>query len=147
MRRSPPVLPIRMSSPAPPYTRSWKLELTPSGVSFSHVSPVCVQVPFGCEARHPECRSSSAFCRSLPQPPHSVSCPVPPASQSLPRSPKIASLPSDGWFVLVCVQLPWLSTATHAVTQLPVKSSLLRKKLFGKSVRSALPVQTLPFGA
>src|SRR6478752_1716562 len=104
MRRSPPVLPIRMSSPAPPYTRSWKLSLT----------------PFGCIVTHPECRLSSALCRSLPQPPHSVSCPVPPTSQSLPRSPKITSLPSDGWLVLVCVQLPWLSTATHAVTQLPV---------------------------
>src|SRR3954454_24390236 len=44
----------------------------------------------------PELRTSSAFRRSLPQPPYIVSRPVPPTSQSLPRSPKSASLPSVG---------------------------------------------------
>ena len=34
-------------------------------------------------------RSSSAFMRSLPQPPQACRVPVPPTSQSLPRSPKI----------------------------------------------------------
>src|SRR4051812_3584539 len=82
-----------MSSPAPPNMRSSYVGCV-SGCSFSHVSPELVHVPFGVEIRQPALRLSSAFRRSLPQPPQSVSFPVPPTSQSLPRSPKIASSPS-----------------------------------------------------
>src|SRR5215212_5239787 len=81
-------------------------------MSLSHVSPYWRQVPLFAALTQPAARSSSAFIRSLPQPPHNVSpltthgiaagqpagaaslLLVPPTSQSLPRSPKIESLPS-----------------------------------------------------
>src|SRR6478735_8095598 len=95
----------------------------------------------------PAARLSSAFERSLPQPPHSVSWPVPPTSQSLPRSPKIASSPSVAWSYFHARQLPWLSTETQVFTRMsPTRSSLLRKNWFGNSVRSELPVQVCPLG-
>src|SRR4029079_791688 len=115
--RSPPVLAIRTSSPAPPNARS-SYDGCVSGTSFSQ--------PF-------VDRSSSMFTRSLPQPPHSESFgseasagsfvlvpPMsqslprwlpgafllfPPRSQSLPRSPKIESFPSLN-FVDVCKHVP-----------------------------------------
>src|SRR6266542_5274969 len=81
-------------------------------MSFSHVSPYCRHVPLFAALTQPAARSSSAFMRSLPQPPQSVSpltthgivdgqlaglsslLLVPPTIQSLPRSPKMTSLPS-----------------------------------------------------
>src|SRR6478752_5393775 len=93
IRRSPPVLAISTSSPAPPTARSSKVVCV-SGASLRLASVV---------------RTSSMLSWSLPQPPQAVSRPVPPTIQSLPWSPKSTSSPSD--------QMP-VSTETPSVASL-----------------------------
>src|SRR4051812_10340426 len=92
--RSPPVLPIRTSTPAPPNTKS-------SYDGF--VSVRSLRLLFVSS-------SSSALATSSPQPLNMRSRPVPPTSQSFWRSPKITSLPSVGTPVYVEPRIQWVST-------------------------------------
>src|SRR5436305_1262280 len=120
-------------------------------------------------------RSSSAFIRSLPQPPQSVSpwtihgsadvvafvlhqlgfgslLLVPPTSQSLPRSPKIASLPSVRTTTLSIRQVPFgASEMQPGLDVRPSLASKLRKNWyfgipFVSSVSALVPVQVWPLG-
>jgi len=136
IRRSPPVLPIRTSRPAPPYTRSsnigWVSGMSPTA-SFTS----------GVDGSSPS--RSSAWSRSLPQPPHRVSWPVPPTTQSLPRSPKRTSSPSVRWKP-VETQVPFGAVSVQPSRSGPSSHSLLRNHANGKSLIGALSVQVWPLG-
>src|SRR5438094_2956564 len=102
MRRSPPVLAMSTSRPAPPYPRS-SYDGFVSGWSFS---PPWVS------------RLSSSLIRSSPQPPYMRSRPVPPTNQSWPRSPNSASLPSVGTAVyLVWPWIHWVSSGPSVASK------------------------------
>src|SRR5260370_30043687 len=104
--RSPPVLAIRTSRPAPPKARSSHDGL----VSAWSFSPPSVS------------RLSSMLSRSSPQPPYILSRPVPPTSQSWPRSPNIVSLPSVGRAGYVVLRI-------HCVSNGPSVRSTLSSQL------------------
>ena len=134
IRRSPPVLPIRMSMPAPPYARSSYVPC---------VSVVSLSEPF-------VVRMSSAFMRSLPQPPKRSSLPEPPTSQSLPRSPNMRSLPSVFTvairrhvpFGALLTQLGAVSRPSVIRTVVPLTSLLdstrFRKNSYGNAASNGL---------
>src|SRR5688572_18326580 len=72
--------------------------------------------------------TSSAWSRSLPQPPHSVSLPVPPTSQSFSRSPKITSLPSVARRPNSRQVAPWVESRTQPLTGGPAVLLALRNQ-------------------
>src|SRR5260370_15661938 len=104
--RSPPVLAMRTSRPAPPKARSSHDGL----VSAWSFSPPSVS------------RLSSMLSTSSPQPPYILSRPVPPTSQSWPRSPNIVSLPSVGRAGYVVLRI-------HCVSNGPSVGSKLSSQL------------------
>src|SRR5713101_10117603 len=111
--RSPPVLAMKTSLPAPPKARSSHDGL----VSAVWLRPqFVVMVLLGPQG---ESRLSSRLSRSSPQPPYILSRPVPPTSQSWPRSPNIVSLPSVGTAAyLVWPWIHWVSSGPSEALKL-----------------------------
>src|SRR3954447_25253691 len=127
MSRSPPVLAMSTSRPAPPTATSCQLVCV-SGDVFWLLAVSS---------------TSSALSRSLPQPPHIVSWPVPPTSQSFPKSPKIASLPSlafSAYDASPTAQVPPLVSVVQPPTVGPSVLLLLRNHSTPVVPSVALPV-------
>src|SRR6266849_7223226 len=126
--RSPPVLAMSTSRPAPPYPRSSQDGLV--SVVWLRPQPVVIVLP----GPHGESRLSSRLSRSSPQPPHRRSRPLPPTSQSEPRSPNRASLPSVGTALyLVC---PWI----HCASRGPSVASKFSNQLSPEPAFESAPV-------
>src|SRR5436190_12745278 len=146
-----------MSSPAPPKTRSSYVGCV-SGVSFIHVADAAPHLPPGPSWTQPDDRMSSAFMRSLPQPPQIVSLPVPPTIQSLPRSPKRTSFPSLCASANVTQDWPLFESSTQPLIAGPSLSFQFKKYCWSTGgmppSRHAWPLfvnvlhtlQTVPFG-
>src|SRR5215204_6687896 len=101
-------------------------------------------MPLLAAARQPAFRSSSAFIRSLPQPPHSVSFPVPPTSQSLPRSPKITSSPSLRASAYALHEVPLFDGSTQPLITGPSSLGKLRKYWTAVGASPPMLLQSCP---
>src|ERR1051325_6080801 len=132
-----------MSSPAPPKTRSSYVGCV-SGVSLSHVSEPAPHLPPGPSWTQPVESTSSAFIRSLPKPPQSVSLPVPPTSQSFPRSPKMSSLPSLFASANVAHVWPLFDGSTQPLIDGPSFEFQFRKYCWSTGGVPPVSVQTWP---
>src|SRR5712692_1099022 len=130
--RSPPVLAMKTSLPAPPKARSSHDGL----VSAVWLRPqFVVMVLLGPQG---ESRLSSRLSRSSPQPPYILSRPVPPTSQSWPRSPNIVSLPSVG----TAVYLVW--PRIHCASSGPSEALKLSSQLYPVEGSVGHPDGTVP---